>query len=70
VKKTLANPEPSGIHDPRSGRRLSGVLRASRLPPVEAVISSIRKRFSGRVTWRPVFEASPVAAEDRARRLN
>jgi hypothetical protein len=45
-----------GIHGRRPWRRLSGVLRARRLPVVEAGISSIRKRHSGCVTWRPVLK--------------
>src|SRR5271155_1213974 len=43
-------------HGRRPWRRLSGVLRARRLPLVETGISSIRKRHGGCVTWRPVLK--------------
>src|ERR1700751_784651 len=45
-----------GIDPDPPWRQPSGVLRAWRLPLVEAIISSIRKRRSGCVTWRPVLK--------------
>ena len=50
------DPWPISESTPRPPwRQLSGVLRAWRLPLVEAIISSIRKRHSRCVTWRPVL---------------